>query len=80
MNTVTGPYYVRADASAAADKYTYFANIVANSGQFAWRSDHSGGCNFCFGDGTVRFVSESINMNTYRALGSRNGGEAVGDF
>jgi len=80
MNTVTGPYYVRADAAAAPDKYGYFADIVAKSGQFAWRSDHAGGCNFCFADGTVRFISQAINMNTYRALGSRNGGEAVGDY
>jgi hypothetical protein len=31
-------------------------------------------------DGSVKFVSENITMPTYRALGSRNGGETVGDY
>jgi prepilin-type processing-associated H-X9-DG protein len=38
---------------------------------------HSGGMNACLGDGSVRFIRESIDMATYRALGSRNGGEVL---
>jgi prepilin-type N-terminal cleavage/methylation domain-containing protein len=77
MNTLSGPYYSRTDASAAPSQYAYFANLVANSPQFGWRSNHPAGCNFCFADGTVRFISQGIDMITYRALGSRNGGETV---
>jgi len=40
-------------------------------------SDHSGGCNVAFGDGAVRFVSESINLDIWAALSSIAGGEAV---
>jgi hypothetical protein len=31
-------------------------------------------------DGSVRFVNSSISQATWRALGTRSGGEVVGDF
>jgi len=31
-------------------------------------------------DGSVRFIANSIPQMTWRALGTRNGGEAVGDY
>jgi prepilin-type N-terminal cleavage/methylation domain-containing protein/prepilin-type processing-associated H-X9-DG protein len=42
-----------------------------------FKSHHPGGCNFLFVDGSVHFLKQSINMLTYCALGSRNGGEVV---
>ncbi|MCE9530092.1 MAG: DUF1559 domain-containing protein [Planctomycetes bacterium] len=47
------------------------------TGFSAFRSVHSGGCNFVFCDGSVRFVRQSITMETYKALGSRDGGEVI---
>lgn len=41
------------------------------------RSYHPGGVNALFGDGSVRFVKDSIHGNTWRALGSIAGGEVV---
>jgi len=38
---------------------------------------HPGGSNFAFGDGSVHFLKNSINMVTYCALGSRAGGEVL---
>ena len=38
-------------------------------------SYHSGGANACFGDGSVRFVRDGIAAATWRAMGTRNGGE-----
>ncbi|MGD9853520.1 MAG: DUF1559 domain-containing protein [Planctomycetaceae bacterium] len=43
-------------------------------------SNHPGGAHFLMGDGSVHFLSYSINHPTFLALGSRNGGEVVGEF
>jgi prepilin-type N-terminal cleavage/methylation domain-containing protein/prepilin-type processing-associated H-X9-DG protein len=40
-------------------------------------SRHSGGVNVMMADGSVRFVKDSINQQTWWALGTRNGGEIV---
>jgi prepilin-type N-terminal cleavage/methylation domain-containing protein len=44
------------------------------------RSYHIGGVNLGLADGSVRFVSDQVDSGTFRVLGSRNGGEQVGDF
>ena len=41
------------------------------------RSRHPGGVLSLFGDGSVRFIKESIALQTWRALGSMQGGEVV---
>jgi prepilin-type processing-associated H-X9-DG protein len=43
----------------------------------AARSKHAGGVNAALGDGSVRFFSDSINVITWRELGTRAGGEVV---
>ena len=40
-------------------------------------SQHAGGSNFSFADGSVRFLKQTIAMPVYCALGSRAGGEVV---
>jgi prepilin-type N-terminal cleavage/methylation domain-containing protein/prepilin-type processing-associated H-X9-DG protein len=40
-------------------------------------SDHPGGCNVAFGDGSVRFIRDSIDRAVWAALSSFNGGEVV---
>jgi prepilin-type N-terminal cleavage/methylation domain-containing protein/prepilin-type processing-associated H-X9-DG protein len=44
------------------------------------RSYHPGGVNAVLGDGSVRFVSNNVDLNTWHALGSRNGAEVAADF
>jgi len=39
-------------------------------------SYHPGGCNFLLGDGSVRFLPETLNRETYMALASIDGGES----
>ncbi|MCE9565704.1 MAG: DUF1559 domain-containing protein [Planctomycetes bacterium] len=42
-----------------------------------FRSKHTGGANFMFGDGAVRFLTDGIDYPTFRGLASRAGGETV---
>ncbi len=41
----------------------------------AARSYHSGGVNVCFADGSVHFISNSIDFATWQALGTRAAGD-----
>jgi prepilin-type N-terminal cleavage/methylation domain-containing protein/prepilin-type processing-associated H-X9-DG protein len=43
----------------------------------AARSYHAGGVNTAYGDGSVRFVTNSISLATWNALGTRGGNESV---
>jgi prepilin-type processing-associated H-X9-DG protein len=43
----------------------------------AARSYHTGGVNVALGDGSVRFVRDSIPLATWRALGTIAGGEVI---
>ena len=44
----------------------------------AARSNHTGGVNVLFGDGSVHFVTQSVSLTTWRALSTRSGGEVLG--
>ncbi len=56
-----------------ADGYT-----VPNSVRFSSR--HTGSVHFLLGDGSVRGLSTNIDNTTYKALGTSNGSEIVGEF
>ena len=42
-----------------------------------FRSDHPGGGNFLFADGSVHYFSDDINMRVYRSLSTHQGAEPV---
>jgi len=46
----------------------------------AARSRHPGGANVLISDGSVRFIGETIDLPTWRGLGSRGRGETLGPF
>ena len=73
MNKLTGPYYSRSVHTSASA----IRDVIFNSPNFSWRSQHPNGCMFLQCDGSVRFIAQNIDMNTYKALGSRNKGDAV---
>jgi prepilin-type N-terminal cleavage/methylation domain-containing protein/prepilin-type processing-associated H-X9-DG protein len=52
---------------------TYCMHIAASS-------YHSGGVNVGMADGSVRFVRDAITFSTWQAMGTRAGGDIVGDF
>jgi prepilin-type N-terminal cleavage/methylation domain-containing protein/prepilin-type processing-associated H-X9-DG protein len=41
------------------------------------RSTHPGGVNTLLGDGSVKFIKNTVNIQTWRAIGTRAGGETV---
>lgn len=45
--------------------------------EMVFGSYHTGGAMMAMGDGSVRFLAETIDLPTLRGLGSRNGGEVV---
>jgi prepilin-type processing-associated H-X9-DG protein len=48
-----------------------------NGFSYGASSNHPGGVNVLFGDGSVKFVKNSIARNTWWGLGTRNGGEVL---
>ena len=44
------------------------------------RSAHTGGVQVTLGDGSVRFISDNINLGTHHALAGRDDGIVIGEF
>ncbi len=40
-------------------------------------SNHPGGVNVCFADGSVKFIKDTIALSTWWGLGTRNGREVI---
>ena len=49
-------------------------------GWFRAASFHAGGVNALLCDGSTRFLRDSMDLSTWRAISTRDGGETVGDF
>ena len=55
-------------------------NVASGNAFKSARSRHTGGVNVLLGDGSVRFIRDSIANVTWRALGTMNGGEVLADY
>lgn len=42
-----------------------------------FHSDHPAGCYFTYADGSVHFLSDSIDMASYQALSTISAGEVI---
>lgn len=51
--------------------------VLLNATVEGFGSHHPGGANFAFGDGSVRWLGNSINPHIYRSLGNRSDGEMI---
>jgi prepilin-type N-terminal cleavage/methylation domain-containing protein/prepilin-type processing-associated H-X9-DG protein len=55
---------------------THFANWMTSEG---FKSQHKGGAQFVFVDGSVQFLAEHIDYITYQRLGDRRDGQPIPD-
>jgi prepilin-type N-terminal cleavage/methylation domain-containing protein len=56
---------------------TYMVNVQCNTPLV---SAHPNGVQIALGDGSVRFITDSIDLTTYKRLADRDDGNALGDF
>jgi prepilin-type N-terminal cleavage/methylation domain-containing protein/prepilin-type processing-associated H-X9-DG protein len=68
--------------SGATKNITYPINSTWYNGSnnfndISMGSNHSGGCNFALGDGSVRFINQSLDITIYKACASMNSGEVA---
>lgn len=61
-------------------KDTTAVPVNSSGRECAFGSWHPGGCNAVLCDGSSRFVSESIDLTVWRGVGSRDGGETLGQW
>jgi prepilin-type N-terminal cleavage/methylation domain-containing protein len=54
-----------------------FSTALDDECAFGW---HAGGVFFAFGDGSVHFLPETINFQTYIYLGTKDDGQVLGDY
>ncbi|HVJ87625.1 MAG TPA: DUF1559 domain-containing protein [Caulifigura sp.] len=53
---------------------------VFQTSETPYTSYHTGGAQFLMGDGTVRFLSQNMDLSTLKSLGTRGNGDIPGEF
>jgi hypothetical protein len=78
---ITGTFRAINSGKALYDAFsnkTSDQNIHNHLMNTCFGSMHTGGAQFCFGDGSVHFLNENMNLAIYRTLGAINDGLPVG--
>ena len=80
INNMTTCYNSQAEAQAKGS--THPQCFTKSNWNFSWgfRSQHSGGSQFLFGDGSTKLLSQEIEHTLYQKLGGKADGNAVGSF
>ena len=60
---------------ATSNEGDWWGSTVMSASSF-----HTGGVHSLMADGSVRFISDSINYDTWAGLGTRDGNETIGEF
>jgi prepilin-type N-terminal cleavage/methylation domain-containing protein/prepilin-type processing-associated H-X9-DG protein len=71
FNHATGTCAIPPNYNEGTNKETDWPDL------YSFRSRHTNGLQFAFADGSVQFISQSIDTFTYRALSTINTGEVV---
>jgi prepilin-type N-terminal cleavage/methylation domain-containing protein len=72
-----GDVYGLASFLRIVDTMCYINRRVGPESLLSFGSLHPGGAQFEYGDATTHFITETIDVTVYRALGTRNGREAI---
>jgi prepilin-type N-terminal cleavage/methylation domain-containing protein/prepilin-type processing-associated H-X9-DG protein len=69
------------DPTAGINDWSFYGYVVPTVGQLgSWGragSLHTNGANFCFGDASVRFISQSVSVSTLELLGWMADGQVI---
>lgn len=79
-DTIEGPFVTTHVTPNTADQNCDRDTSTTESSTVTMSSYHSGGVNVTFGDGHVEFVSDSIDLATFRAMGTINAGDLPSGF
>jgi len=71
-------WYTAGNALRLADDVFKLNLRTSDPSNASFGSRHTQGANFLLGDGSVRFVRQSIDIRAYAAAATRNGGEVQG--
>lgn len=64
--------------SGSEDTHVQGCNMSCNwATELGFKSNHPGGANFAFGDGSIHFLTEDIDHLSYQYLGEKNDGEVI---
>ena len=77
-------FFNHTTATCAVPLNHYFKNTAITTADwpnnYSFASQHVGGGQFLMGDGAVKFVSENVDLQTYRNAATIDGGEVLGEF
>jgi prepilin-type N-terminal cleavage/methylation domain-containing protein len=79
-NGATAPLTTPAAGPASYRLNGNNTGVAARGQTSGFGSMHVGGAHFLIGDGTVKFISENIDLPVYRNLGTINDGNTIGEF
>jgi hypothetical protein len=74
MNTLVPPNWQYPDCDYQS------GGVMDGMGTYGARSRHTGGVQCVMGDGAVRFISDSVDINTWQSLGSISDGKTLGEY
>jgi prepilin-type N-terminal cleavage/methylation domain-containing protein/prepilin-type processing-associated H-X9-DG protein len=81
QNWHSAAFYSNGDYASCHAPLNYFVPPPGDANNWgrviSFRSLHPGGAHFAYGDGSVRFTTDTINYSLYRALSTKAGGEIV---
>jgi len=77
MNSTVVPINARSDNPASPCGTSAYPGTQNWNFSMGFKSNHSGGANFVFADGSVKFIPQTIDHRNYQLLGCRNDGQTA---